>query len=302
MAFYLGIDGGGSKTACVIGDETTVLARVVGGGSNPVRVGSEQARKALKSAFCEACRQAQITPERIERTCIGIAGASVPQTRTTVQKLLGELVSGEILIAGDMEIALYAAQGEEPGVIVIAGTGSIAFARDEAGRTARSGGWGYAISDEGSGHWIGRHAVAAVTRAHEIGESGALERGLLSTLKIDSFEELIRIANATPAPDFAQLFPAVVASADANDDYARMVLSDAGSELATLTANVARRLWPETQTIRIAIAGGVFQNSALVRQVFQQVLQTRRPESSVSLDIVEPVYGALAMARRVGSR
>jgi N-acetylglucosamine kinase-like BadF-type ATPase len=302
MAFYLGIDGGGSKTACVIGDETTVLVRAVGGGSNPVRVGERAARIALKSAVREVCRQAQITPEQIERTCIGIAGATVPQTRATVQKLLGELVSGKILIAGDMEIALHAALGDEPGVIVIAGTGSIAFGRDEAGRTARSGGWGYAISDEGSGHWIGRRAVAAVTRAHEVGESGALERGLMRVLKIDSFEELIQIANATPAPNFAQLFPAVVAAADANDDYARMVLNDAGSELARLAANVAQRLWPETQTVRIAIAGGVFQHSALVRQAFHQVLQERRPRSSVSLDIVEPVYGALAMARRIGSR
>jgi N-acetylglucosamine kinase-like BadF-type ATPase len=212
------------------------------------------------------------------------------------------LVAGEILIAGDMEIALHAALGDEPGIIVIAGTGSIAFGRDEAGRTARSGGWGYAISDEGSGHWIGRHAIAAVTRAHEVGESGALERGLLGALGIDSFEELIRMANATPAPDFVSLFPAVVAAADANDDYARMVLCDAGSELARLAINVAQRLWPEPQTVRIAIAGGAFQHSALVRQAFHQVLQERRHESSVSLDIVEPVYGALAMARRVGCR
>ena len=165
MAIFLGIDGGGSKTSSLIGDENSILGRGTAAGSNVVRVGEVPTREALAAAIRQACGAAHIVPAQITRTCIGVAGAARPQISQTIQRLLTELVPGEIEVVGDMVIALEAAFDDGPGVIVIAGTGSIAYGRNASGQTARAGGWGFAISDEGSGHWIGRAAVAAVLRA-----------------------------------------------------------------------------------------------------------------------------------------
>ncbi len=165
MAYYLGIDGGGSKTTCAVGDETSLLATVTVDASNITRVGEAGARDALQRAIREACRAANISPQQVLRACIGAAGAGRTEIAGIVRDIVAEIISGEIEVVGDMEIALRAAFGGGPGVIVIAGTGSIAFGRDAQGRTARAGGWGFAVSDEGSAHWIGRAAVSAVLRA-----------------------------------------------------------------------------------------------------------------------------------------
>ncbi|HSY64148.1 MAG TPA: BadF/BadG/BcrA/BcrD ATPase family protein, partial [Terriglobales bacterium] len=148
MSIFLGIDGGGSKTSCVIGDQNSVLGTGTSGGSNVVRVGETQARESLRTAIRAACAEARITPSQVKKTCVGIAGGARPEIANVVRRLLLELVGGEIEIVGDQVIAMEAAFGDGPGVIVIAGTGSIAYARNAEGKVARAGGWGFGISDE----------------------------------------------------------------------------------------------------------------------------------------------------------
>src|SRR2546426_12051867 len=119
-----------------------------------------------------------------------------------------------------LPISLEAAFGRGPGVVVIAGTGSIAYGRNAAGQTARAGGWGFAISDEGSGYWIGRAAVASAMRSlDEEGKSPLLDT-ILKTWKLESLDELVVTANATPPPNFAALLPAGLAAANAGDPAA----------------------------------------------------------------------------------
>src|ERR1700739_1327208 len=153
MSFYLGIDGGGTKTRCAIGDDTSVLATSVSGGSNVVRLGEARAREALHAAVLQACAEVKISPEKIRAICIGAAGAARPAMAASVRRILAEITPAGVEVIGDMEVALEAAFGSGPGVITIAGTGSIVYGRDATGRTVRAGGWGFAISDEGSGHW-----------------------------------------------------------------------------------------------------------------------------------------------------
>ena len=155
MTYYLGIDGGGSKTTCAVGDESSLLATVAAGPSNITRVGEARARASLHQAVHEACAAAKIDPRQVRRACIGAAGAGREEIAGALRKIMAETLPGEIEVVGDMQIALAAAFGAGPGVIVIAGTGSIAYGRDAQGGTARAGGWGFAISDEGSAHWIG---------------------------------------------------------------------------------------------------------------------------------------------------
>ena len=142
MPYFLGIDGGGSKTTCLLGDEHAVLAQATGAGSNPIRVGEERSRQALHGVVSEACAAARIQPSQIDRTCIGLAGAARPQIEKQVRSVLAEVVGGELEVAGDMVVALEAGFRGGPGLIVIAGTGSIAYGRNQRGETARAGGWG----------------------------------------------------------------------------------------------------------------------------------------------------------------
>jgi glucosamine kinase len=296
VSLFLGIDGGGSKTSCVVGNEGYVLGRGLAGASNVVRVGEQRAREAIAAAVQQACKEAMVEPLQITRSCIGIAGGARAETAEVIQKIAKEIVSGEMEIVGDMVIAMEAASGSGPGVVVIAGTGSIAYGRNAAGQTARAGGWGFAISDEGSAHWIGRTAVSAVMKAQDEGQSAALLDALMKAWNVSTREQMVMAVNASPVPDFAALFPVVLA-AEA-DPIAHDVLAQAGAELSTLAKAVIARLFRENQAVRVAMSGGVFRNAAQVRRVFYNNLRLTYPKVVVSEDVVDPVDGALALARK----
>jgi glucosamine kinase len=298
VGIFLGIDGGGSQTLCAIGDKTSLLGSGSGAGSNVIRVGEAQTRKSIASAIRQACATAKVTPQQIKRTCIGVAGGARPETMDLVRRILSELVSGEIEVVGDMVIAMEAASGSAPGVIVIAGTGSIAYGRNATGQTARAGGWGFAISDEGSGHWIGRAAVGAAMRAFDDGQNSGLLESIMKACGASTREQMIVVSNASPQPDFAALFPAVVAAADAGDPSAHDILARAGVELATLGKIVIARLFADADRAPVAMSGGVFRNSALIRQVFYNRLRLECPKAAVNVNVVDPVKGALELARR----
>ena len=296
----MGIDGGGTKTSCVIGDETSVLGTGTSAGSNVVRLGEAKAREALSVAIGQACIAANIKPAQIERTCVGLAGAGRPEVSNLVRRLLAELVSGEIEVIGDMVIALQAAFGRGPGVIVIAGTGSMAYGRDGSGNTLRAGGWGFSVFDEGSGHWIGRSAVAAIMRDYD--ESGEENSVLLDNVRkswgLSTRGQLVLAANASPSPNFAGLLPAVLAAADSGDARARSILTQAGTELARLAKIVVRRLFTDGDKVTVAMTGGVFSNCSLVRDAFFTSLRSEYPNCSVNPAVIEPVRGALELARK----
>lgn len=298
MPFYLGIDGGGTKTRCALGDERSVLATSASGGSNVVRLGAAQARVALHAAIREACETVHISPSEITRLCIGAAGAARPEVAATVRKILAEVTPASVEVVGDMVIALEAAFGSGSGVIAIAGTGSIVYGRDAQGRTERVGGWGFAISDEGSGHWIGRRAVSAILRARDEKKDTALTAAILQAWNLQTFDDLIQTANATPPPDFPRLFRVVLHAAK-DDALAQSLLTDAGRELAKLAALVIRRL-PHPPHAPVAMTGSVFRQSTEVREVFYNDLKASFPGIEIRSELVDPVDGALALARKMG--
>ena len=301
MAFFLGIDGGGTKTDCALGDSAAVLGRGREAGSKLARVGQAQARAALHSAIRQAASEAKVELKQVQRTCVGMAGASQPEVAESIRALVAEIVPGEIQVVGDMHVALEAAFPGAAGMTVIAGTGSIAFGRNERGETARAGGWGPSISDEGSGEWIGRAAVAAALRAFDSGQSIGLVGCVLNSWHLATRDDVARVANSMPPPDYAALLPQILATAEAGDAAARDVLLQAGTELAQLAKVVVRRLWPGGTGAQVALAGGVFRNSELVRRVFANSLRAERPQAEV-IEEVDPVLGALALARRNGQR
>lgn len=302
MSYFLGIDGGGTKTTCTVGDEMRVLATATDGPSNIVRVGEDQTRESLRRAVLQACAAAGITPDEVKRTCVGGAGAARPELAEVVRGILAEILSTPIDVVGDMQIALEAAFDTGPGVIVIAGTGSIAYGRDRNGKTLRAGGWGFAIGDEGSAHWIGREVVSAVLRESDRNpalEGFPLVKALYKVWGVSSLLDLARAANAVPPPDFAALFPAVAGS---EDEIGRQVLRKAGRELAQVASVVIHRLFAKKETIvPVAMTGGVFGHAEIVRQVFYNELRNSDARVQVNPSVKDPVDGALRIARRAGA-
>jgi len=311
VPYYLGIDGGGTKTTCAVGDDSHLIATATTGPSNIVRVGGELARESLQQSVRQTCAAAGITPAQISYTCVGGSGAARPELAAIVRDSLAQILASPIDVVGDMQIALEAAFDTGPGVIVIAGTGSIAYGRDAQGTAVRAGGWGFAIGDEGSAHWIGRAAVSAVLRAADPRDAtpasdspreSSLAAALLKAWGVTSLTELARAANSIPPPDFAALFPAVAASQD-EDELATQVLTCAGRELAAVAAVVIRRLFAKDHiaSVPVAMTGGVFRHAALLRQVFYNELRALDPRAEVNPQVVAPVEGALRMARRAAT-
>ena len=297
MTYFMGIDAGGSKTAALIGDEQHELGRIDGPTCKIQNVGEAAARAALQEVIQHACADAKTSPGALARICIGISGASNTDIAGRVRHIINEVTPAQVQVIGDNLIALEAAVGAGPGVVVIAGTGSIAFGRNESRDEARAGGFGPVISDEGSGTWIGKRAVRSVAQAGE--STGALAQDVMAAWNSKSTADLVSRANSDPPPDFAGLFPLVVHACEQRDPLACELLEDAGRELASLAGGVIRKLWPrDTQTVQVGVAGGVLQNSAHVRRSFTNALRMAQPNIKVNQRAVEPAAGALAIARR----
>ena len=300
MPYFLGIDGGGSKTRCLLGDDSSILGSGSSSGCNIVRVGEACAQDSLTSAIHEACVQARISAREITRTCLGAAGGVRPEIVASLRRIMTQIVGGGVEITGDMQIAFEDAFGQAAGIIVIAGTGSIAYGRNSNGETARVGGWGFAVSDEGSGHWVGVEAVRAALHSRDRGEDSGLLGDLVRALGVESFEEFIVGVNGDPMPDFSAFFPVVLSAAQAGDPVAREILSRAGCELAKLAASIARQLFRNDEEITVATHGGVFGSSVEVRKSFAQSLQLFCPAATHLAQAIDPARGALQLARTAG--
>lgn len=297
MSIFLGIDAGGTKTECVLGDENRVLGTRVGGTIKIRKVGQDVAGQALETTLLEVCRETGVDPQQIAQTCIGISGSSIPEVVDWTYSVLKQIVGGDVKVLNDTLIAHHAAFHGGPGVLVIAGTGSNVLGINERGETARAGGWGPIISDEGSGFWIGRTAVAQAMRAHDSGRSTSLLNAIMKAWKLVTREEVVSMANSNPPPDFASLLPEILRCANSGDTLAREILVSAANELAQLARIVIRKLWPGSAEISVCVTGGVFVHSPEIRQMFANAIRAERPEVKVNDIPVHPAMGALSMAR-----
>lgn len=298
MPIFLGLDVGGSKTEAAIADHEKILGRGTTESSKLARVGEYCAGRALHAAIRQACMEAHLQPEDVTHCVVGLAGASRKKDVDMARALVRRLVAVPVEIISDAEVAHHAAFGDAPGVIVISGSGSVAYGRNEKGTVVRAGGYGPVFSDEGSGEWIGRQAVGITMRTLDNALGTALLQEVMATWQAETPEEICKLANSVPPPDFAALVPSVFHAAHEGDAVARDLLTRAGSELAALCSIVVRRLWPQTSSVRIAISGGVLNNSELIRGVFQKNVTAAHPLAEFGSGHVRPVDGAVALARR----
>jgi N-acetylglucosamine kinase-like BadF-type ATPase len=295
----LGVDCGGSHTAVVVGDRSGhVLARAEGPGSAIRPGGAERSAAVILEVARRAAAQAGVSLPA-GGALVGAAGAGrAPERQALEAAIVAAGVAARAAVRGDVEIALASAFGTGPGVLVNAGTGSIAYARVADGGLFRAGGHGWQLGDEGGGYWLGRRALSAAARAQDgLGESSTLLERLLVALGLQTFDDLIRwTSTATPA-QVAGLAPHVLNAAREGEIVAQRIVEEAAAELAQLVRVLARH-FSTTNDFMIATAGGLLRPgsplvTALRNRIAADVPGARFAEVSGSVDA--PV-GALRLA------
>ena len=300
MAYFVGIDSGGTKTECWLGDETRVLAEARTGTAKLTRVGGEVAAARLAGLLREVSAQAGVELHRVSRTCVGMAGYSIAEARELAVTVVAGMVGGEVEVCGDDEIALDAAFQGGAGILVIGGTGSVVLGRCGDGTRISAGGWGPVAGDEGSGYWIGREAVRKAFRSYDEGVETGLLEAIMEAWGARDMGEVIGMANARPGPDFAGLTHAVVRCADAGDEIAARLLTKAGNELAKQVAMVWRKMVRRGEgPMRARYTGSVVERIGRVNAR----LQERVAEECVGVTMGEGAVNALegAMWRARGA-
>ena len=302
MAFYLALDVGGTKTEYVLADETRELARTRGGTIKRMRTDAASAEENFDKAVAELEAQSGIKLKQVTRSCVGAAGITVPLVTDFIREAFSRHVGGSLILVGDVEIALDAAFFGGPGVLVMAGTGSNVAGRSAKGTLTTAGGWGPALSDQGSGARIGHQALRDMVLARDEGRDTILYPAVLKLWDIGDFEGLVAFANRIPSPDFSRLAPVVAAAADAGDEVAQGVLRREAEELAHLARVVIDRLrredkQPEWQP-KLAFTGSILEHVALMRTGIVEALRRDLSGVEVIPGVVDPLQGALWRARQ----
>ena len=294
----LGIDAGGTKTVAYLADEDgAVLAEARGAGANLQVAGEQGAETVLRAVMEQALAGAAVRPDAI---CLGMAGADRETDGRVVRGILRR-IGGETrtLVVNDALLALVAGVHDAPGIVIICGTGSIAYGRSGRGVAARSGGWGHLLGDEGSGYWIGLRALRAVVRAAD-GRGPAT--GL--TRRLQAHFGAQRPSDVSPAfyerklapPAVGALSHHVEAERAAGDAVAAQILEEAVGELLAAASSVTTRLGMSEEPFAFILAGGVFAGVPWLGDQLSRRLPRIAPRSTVSRLSVEPALGAVRLA------
>ena len=301
-SYFLGFDGGGSKTASILADaEGRVVARANAGPSNPLRIGYARAWFALSEAGDRVLATAKICAGDIRAVCAGLGGAGRPGVvRRVTTFLTGSYPNATIRVTTDLEIALEAAFGAGEGIILLAGTGSAAFGRDASGRTARAGGRGPWVSDEGSAFDIGRRAVRAVALAEEHrGHATELSSRIYALHQCSGWDSLAEQISKNPDDVFPKTFPLVAELADKGDAVCREILTSGAAALAGLAETVASELGWRDRDFGLAKVGGVYGRSKFYDAAIDVELKQRLPRARMTPVEVSPAEAAVRMALRL---
>ncbi len=302
--FFLGIDGGGTRTRAVACRRDLVpLGRGASGPANAATRPLLRVVESVEEAASDALSAANLTGASPEAVVVGLAGADSIQDRTPLQNALETIFGvGRVLLTSDAHVALAGASSERvdaPAVVIIAGTGAIAFGQAEGGATARAGGFGPLLSDEGGGYAIARAGLVAVVREIDgRGPATAIRPLLFSTGGVSSLPELLeRIYRSEGgAADVAAYFPVVLAAARAGDGEARRILEEAGRELALDVVTVVRKLGLENDAFPVATIGGVFAAGTLVTETLIDAIRRVAPFARVGPAAYPPEMGAARLA------
>jgi glucosamine kinase len=303
--YFIGVDGGGTQTRVLIVDEHGRELASASGGPSAVRPGAAaQSAKVIAQVVRDALANLDGKAGTARMLVVGVAGVGRDEERDSLTDALERLrLAEETTVCADAIIALEDAFGDGPGVLVVSGTGSVAFGRGPTGTIERCGGWGPVCGDEGSGAWIGRRALSIVTASADGREpETSLGSAVLAALQLREPSELIPwAAQATPA-DLATLAPVVLEAAATGDLRANSLVSLAAEELMLHVRALGRRLFgDERATIPLALSGGLLAKGSLLRKRLEHRLKAAVPGGLVRAEDVVPVRGASHLARRTAA-
>ena len=297
--FYLGVDGGQSSTKALLADETgKVIGRGRGGPCN--HVASAEGRSKFLSAVGDCLRQAyheaglESTSIHFASVCLGLSGGMEDKEAYTKELI----ASDRYKLTHDAEIALSGGTAGQPGIIIIAGTGSIAFGRNPEMKTARAGGWGYVFGDEGGGFDLVRQALRGALQFEEgWGRPTLLHKALLEVSGATTANALMhQMYNKFDRTQIASYAPLVTTAAEQGDQVALEVLKTAAAQLTSYVAGVYDQLFKKSETVQIVAVGGVFKSHLLMQQLMQNIYSSLLcPTGNPQLS---PAAGALLEALR----
>ncbi len=301
MRIIIGIDGGGTKTeAAAANEDGQILATFEAGPSNVFKVDAEASAKALRSVIDGCLEKAGAGRGDVKSICAGLAGVDRPTIQKQITDILHDIIPiDRISVVGDATTALLGATGGEPGIVVISGTGSIAYGMNSKRLRARAGGWGHIVDDFGSGYDIVRNAFNEVFRAHDgLEPPTRLKQAFLSELKVDNVDNLLIAIHReyTSAAKIASLFPLVQSVADGGDIIANKILDRAGADLSSTAEAVVRKLDMYNSNFICGTAGGVFHSSRQVRDSFAWQVHRFAPGANVCFPKRSAVEGAIMLA------
>jgi N-acetylglucosamine kinase-like BadF-type ATPase len=294
----LGLDAGGTKTVCLLADgDGRVIGSGRASGANLQTEGELQVEKVLHAVMEEAIGGRDF---HIAALCLGMAGADRAEDTAVVRDILRRLGHRtDVLVVNDALVALVAGAGDSPGIVIISGTGSIQYGVNRRGMAVRAGGWGFMLGDEGSGYWIGRHALTAAL--HE--RDGRGPRTLLTPLVCDHFH--------VPSPDLLvrQIYdrglrPQAIAAVGAlveqgrqgNDVVAADILRQAAEHLTIGAQSVASRLEMRGDQFAIVLAGGMFRAIPWLADEVGRRMRDIAPRSWLAPLDIDPAQGAVRLA------
>jgi N-acetylglucosamine kinase-like BadF-type ATPase len=294
----LGIDAGGTKTVCYLADGNgSILGEARTGGANLQTEGELNVEKTLHSVMDQALGERE---REIDSICLGMAGVDREADGAVVRGIMRRIgARSRVVVVNDALVALVAGVGEAPGVVVICGTGSIAYGRNARNQAARAGGWGHILGDEGSGYWIGRLALRAVARAADgRGPATGLTPRVLNHFAVARPTDLVAeiYERQVRHHALAQLARVVQQARDEGDEVATQILEQAAHELMRSTRSVVERLQMQGEAIQFVLAGGVFTGVPFLAQELSRRLPGIAPRAQVRRLEVEPAIGAVRIA------
>ncbi|MFD2369017.1 N-acetylglucosamine kinase [Brevibacillus sp. GCM10020057] len=292
--WYIALDGGGTRTRAAICDASgEIAAFAAGDAGNPLSRPWEAVEGTVRQLIGELLQKASATADDVSALYLGLAGADRPEIKDRLTAAFAAEWGKRLVLDNDAVAALYAGTWGEPGVVLIAGTGSIAYAVTAKGERYRTGGWGYLLGDEGSGYDLGRRAAAAVMRATDgRGSQTALTALFLAHYGVQRPEELIaRIYGANnPRKELADASVLVEKAAEAGDEAAAELIRQGAEELIALAEACLRKA---ASPVPVVLAGGLLSTDTRLRR---EVLH--RARFFVTIPTVSPVVGALVAAIR----
>jgi glucosamine kinase len=300
MNVVLGIDGGGTRTRATIVADEQVLAFAENGSIKRLRVGDEAAEANLRAILKEVFAQAGV--KGVAAASAGVASATMPGVSEWITAVFHDFSVARSEVVGDEVIALDAAFRGGPGILQIAGTGTNCIGRAPDGGRETAGGWSSRLGDEGSGYWIGLHAVRRALKAYDREEPTRILDTVGRIWGTPTMDELVNLGDSTPGPDFAALAPAISQLAEEGDPVAAGVLQQAAADLVDLVLLVRAKLRRKhglTAEVPVAWIGSVIGKARLVREPFFAGLRAAAPDMPIGQKEVAGIEGAVWRAQRL---